>query len=362
MLKYRGSRLVRIGVLGAVLAVLVVAVGLSPERFVAWATSVRYHAVFGDAGGLETGNDVVVSGTKVGSVSGITLKRGRAMVDFTVKATVRLKSDTTAHIRTGTLLGKRIVVLESAGVGSLEPMSTIPLTRTSSPYSLTDAVSELTTNVAATDTTQLNQSLDTLSATLDRIRPQLGPAFDGLTRMSRSLNARNQSLRELLSSASDVTKVLAERGQQVNALILNANTLLEVLVERRQAIVDLLANTKALASQLSGLVADNEHELAPTLDRLNEVLAMLEKNRDNITKAIPGLAKSSQTTGEAVSSGAYYNAFISNLPQGQFLKPLLDGVFGIQPRSLVPLPDCGTDGNCYNREETPPPNLPAAPR
>jgi phospholipid/cholesterol/gamma-HCH transport system substrate-binding protein len=362
MLKYRGKHLVRAGVLGVVLAALVVAVGLAPERLVAWATSVRFHAAFGDAGGLETGNDVMVSGTKVGSVSNITLDRGRALVDFTVRSTVRLKSDTTAHIRTGSLLGKRILVLESAGTGALEPLSTIPVTRTSSPYSLTDAVRELTTNVAATDTGQLNQSLDTLSNTLDRIRPQLGPTFDGLSRLSRSLNERNQSLRELLSSASDVTKVLAERGQQVNTLILNANTLLEVLVERRQVIVDLLANTKALASQISGVVADNEHELAPTLDKLNEVSAMLEKNRDNITKAIPGLAKSSQTTGEAVSSGAYYNAFISNLPQGQFLKPLLDGVFGIQPRSLVPLPDCGVDGDCYNREETPPPNLPPAPR
>jgi phospholipid/cholesterol/gamma-HCH transport system substrate-binding protein len=362
MLKYRGKHLIRSGIIGIVLAMLVVAVGLAPERLVAWATSVRYQAVFGDAGGLESGNDVMVSGTKVGSVTRISLERGTAMVDFTVKSTVRLRSDTTAHIRTGTLLGKRVLALESAGTGSLQPLSTIPLSRTSSPYSLTDAVSELTTNVAATDTTQLNQSLDTLSATLDRIRPQLGPAFDGLSRMSRSLNERNQSLRELLSSASDVTKVLAERGQQVNTLILDANTLLEVLVERRQAIVDLLANTKALASQLSGLVADNEHELAPTLDKLNEVLAMLEKNRDNITKAIPGLAKSSQTTGEAVSSGSYYNAFISNLPQGQFLKPLLDGVFGIQPRSLFPFPDCGVDGDCHNREETPPLNLPAAPR
>jgi phospholipid/cholesterol/gamma-HCH transport system substrate-binding protein len=348
--------------MGVVLALLVVAVGLAPERLVAWATSVRFQAVFGDAGGLESGNDVMVSGTKVGSVSSIALERGTAIVNFTVKSTVRLKSDTTAHIKTGSLLGKRILVLESEGTEPLEPLSTIPITRTSSPYSLTDAVSELTTNVSATDTAQLNQSLDTLSATLDRIGPQLGPAFEGLSRMSRSLNERNQSLRELLSSASDVTKVLAERGEQVNTLILNANTLLEVLVERRQAIVDLLANTKALATQLSGVIADNEQELAPTLDRLNDVSAMLERNRDNITKAIPGLAKSSQTTGEAVSSGAYYNAFISNLPQGQFLKPLLDGIFGIQPRSLVPLPDCGVDGDCYNREETPPPNLPPAPR
>jgi phospholipid/cholesterol/gamma-HCH transport system substrate-binding protein len=201
-----------------------------------------------------------------------------------------------------------------------------------------------------------------LSQTLDQIAPQLGPAFDGLSRLSRSLNERNESLRELLSTASSVTDVLAQRGQQVNTLILDANSLLGVLVERRQAIVDLLANTTAVAKQLTGLVADNEKELAPTLDRLNSVAAMLEKNRDNLAKAIPGLAKSSQTTGEAVSSGAFYNAFISNLPQGQFLKPFLDAAFGIQPRSLFPFPTCGDDGDCYNREETPPPHLPEAPR
>ena len=74
--------------------------------------------------------------------------------------------------------------------------------RTSSPYSLTDAVSELTANTAGTDTETLNQSLDTLSATLDQIAPQLGPTFDGLTRLSRSLNSRNESLGELLKTAA----------------------------------------------------------------------------------------------------------------------------------------------------------------
>ena len=71
-----------------------------------------------------------------------------------------------------------------------------------------------------------------------------------------------------------------------------------MLVERRQAIVNLLANTSAVAKQLSGLVADNEKELAPTLEKLNSVTAMLEKNRDNIAKALPGLAKYEITQGE----------------------------------------------------------------
>ena len=113
---------------------------------------------------------------------------------FTVDGKVQLGSDTTAHIRTGTLLGQRVLTLESAGSGRLRPHDVIPMSRTSSPYSLTDAVSDLTTNTAGTDTETLNQSLDTLSATLDQIAPQLGPTFDGLTRLSQSLNSRNETL------------------------------------------------------------------------------------------------------------------------------------------------------------------------
>ena len=110
----------------------------------------------------------------------------------------------------------------------------------------------------------------------------MGPTFDGLTRLSRAINSRGETLDALLKSAANVTGILSAHSQQVNTLILDGNVLLEVLVQRRNAISQLLANVSAVAKELSGLVADNESKLAPTLDRLNSVAAMLEKNRDNI--------------------------------------------------------------------------------
>ncbi|WP_102142331.1 MCE family protein [Mycobacterium hubeiense] len=366
MLKYRGSQLVRAGFIGVVLIILVIAVGLQPERLLQWATALRYQALFTEAGGVTVGNDVTVSGIKVGSVSSVKLENGDALVGFTVDGKYALGSDTTAHIRTGTLLGERVLALESAGSGTLDPRDTIPTSRTSSPYSLTDAVSDLTTNTAGTDTDMLNQSLDTLAATLDQIAPQLGPTFDGLSRLSQSLNNRNESLAELLRTAGDVTGILSERSQQVNTLILNANDLIAVLNERRQAIVSLLASVSAVSKELTGLVADNEHQLAPALERLNSVTAMLEKNRDNLAKMLPGAAKYYLTQGEIVSNGAYYNALVPNLVFGQILQPFLDYAFGFRrgvnagqppdtagPRAELPFPvnsipqpgDLPNDGN-----------------
>ena len=357
MLKYRGSRLIRSGFIGVVLIVLVIAVGLQPQALLSWATSIHYRALFAEAGGLATGNDVKVSGVKMGTVTDVELSHGKALVSFTLDSTVRLGSSTTAHIRTGTVLGARMLTLEPAGTDTLPAAGTIPLSHTSSPYSLTNAVSDFTTNTAGTDTGSLTQSLDTLSDTIDQIAPQLGPTFDGLSRLSQTLNSRNESLGKLLKNAADVTGILSQRSAQVNTLLLNANDLLGVLDDRRYAIVNLLANTSALSVQLSGLVADNEKQLAPTLQKLNTVTAMLEKNRDNIAEALKGLAKYQVTQGESVSNGFYYNAFVGNLIPSQTLQPFLDYAFGFRrgtnagqppdnagPRAEFPWPHNGIPG------------------
>jgi phospholipid/cholesterol/gamma-HCH transport system substrate-binding protein len=352
MLKYRASNLIRAGFMGVVLAILVIAVGLQPERLLAYATSLQYKALFSEAGGISVGNDVTLAGIKVGAVTDISLDNGDALVSFTINNKYPLGSETSAHIKTGTLLGERVLTLESEGSGKLNRTDPIPVTRTSSPYSLSDAVGDLTSNTEGTDTAQLNQSLDTLSSTLDQIAPRLGPTFDGLTRLSQSLNSRNETLGELLKTASDVTGILSERSGQVNSLILNANDLLAVLVERRQAIVDLLANTSAVSKQLVGLVADNEKELAPALEHLNKVNEVLVRNRDNLAKAIPGAAKYQTTLSEAVSSGFYYTAYVPNFQPWQLFQPFLDYAFGFRrgafgdgqppsqagPRAELPLP------------------------
>jgi phospholipid/cholesterol/gamma-HCH transport system substrate-binding protein len=314
------------------------------------ATAIRHQALFAESAGIATGNSVLVSGIKVGTVTDVSLDDGNALVTFLVDGKVRLGSQTTAHIRTGSLLGARILTLEPAGTGTMHSTEVIPLTRTSAPYSLTEAVTDLTTDVAATNTDTLNRSLNTLSTTIDQIAPELGPAFDGLSRLSRAINARGQTLDDLLKSATNVTGIISERSQQINALILNGNDLLGVLVARRDAISELLANTSAVARQLSGLVADNESKLAPTLDKLNSVTKMLEKNRDNISKALPGLKKYELTSGETVSNGYYYDAYVPNLLIPELLQPFFDYYFGFRrgdpnmPRAMFPWPINGIPG------------------
>ena len=165
----------------------------------------------------------------------------------------------------------------------------------------------------------------------------MGPTFDGLTRLSHTLNSRNENLSDLFKSASDVSGVLSERSQQVDTLILNANDRLRA-AGRRQEIVRLLAKTSVVAKQLTGLVHDNEANLAPTLERLNRVTAVLEKNRDNIGKALPGLAKFEITVGEGISSIYAYSAFVPNVSIPQLFQPFIDYLWGFRTFDTAAVP------------------------
>ena len=83
-----------------------------------------YTAYFADAGGINPGNDVYVSGIKVGKVQAVTLASDTAKVAFTVDRHVNVGNGSLAAIRTETILGQRAVAVTPAGSGVA---TTIPL-------------------------------------------------------------------------------------------------------------------------------------------------------------------------------------------------------------------------------------------
>ena len=357
MLRYRGMQLIRTGFIGVVLVVLVILVGLSPEKLSSWTTSVRYQALFDDAGGLAAGNDVTISGIKVGSVSNVALQGRNAVVTFTLDGTVSLGSDTTAHVRTGTLLGERVLTLESKGDGTMRPMDVIPVSRTASPYSLTEAVSELTTNTAGTDTGSLNQSLDTLSGTLDQLAPQLGPTFDGLTRLSQAINDRDDTLGAAAQGRrrrhqdpvgpQPAGEHADSQRQRSGRGALRAAPRDRRVARPHVGIVE--AAVRCDPRQRAAAGADAGQAQCGDGD--------LEKNRDNIGKALPGLAKFQTTLGETIGNGPYYQAYVPNLDIAEILQPFLDYAFGFRrgtnagqppdnagPRAELPFPYNGIPG------------------
>lgn len=327
--------MVTIGVVGLVLAVAIALSALQFERLPFIRGGTTYTAYFADAGGLIPGDDVEVAGIRSGRVEDVSLDGAKVLVRFTLDEKIVLGDKTTAQIKTNTVLGRKSLGVNPAGSGALRTDDTIPLERTTSPYSLNDALSELTGTVQELDLDRVNQTLDVLSEAFADTPAPLRAALDGVTALSRSINARDQALSDLLGRAQNVTKILADRGDRINALLVDGNQLLGELEQRRTAIGQLIVYINALSQQLSGLVADNEAQLKPALDKLNSVLDLLQRNRDNLTAALEGLGPFSAALGEQVGSGPYFNAYVVNA-SSETLQPLVDALVWPQhlPESL----------------------------
>lgn len=328
---------VRVGVVGIAITTSVVLASLQYQDLQFVKSGVGYSAVFEDAGGLASGDEVNAAGVKIGTVSGITVERGYARVDFTLDESVGLGESTSAAITTMSLLGKRAVSLDLEGDGRIPVGGQIPLQRTRSAYSLPDVLGDLTTTVEDINLDQLSASLDEVGNVLADSAPNLRPALDGVARISDSVNRRDETLRALLADANEVAGVLAERGPQVNTLLVEGNELLGELARRQAALGEVITNISAVSEQLSGLVHDNEAQLNPVLVKLNTVVGILQKNKDNLAQGIDGLGTYVGTLGDTVASGPFYYAYIQNLLPAQYTQPLINAVFGLPPAPL-PIP------------------------
>jgi phospholipid/cholesterol/gamma-HCH transport system substrate-binding protein len=321
----------RLGLLGTFLIAALVLSALNVSALPYLFSGSTYRALFVDTGGLKTGGTVEVAGIASGEVTNIEIEGDAVAVSFSVDGKIALGSDTRVDIVTATVLGTKHLRVTPAGTGRIGPKDTIGVDHTSSPYQLTDVLGDLADTTERIDTDQLADSMRVLTSTLQQTPDDLKAALDGVSRLSTTIASRDDSLRRLLATAQQVTGVLSSRSDQVNTLIVDANTVLNELNIRRAVIDRLFDNVTALATELTGLVADNRAQLAPTLASLQSVLDVLTANKANIGSAIEKLAPYVTELGEAVSSGPFFNSYIQNLIPGQIIDPFIRAALGLPP-------------------------------
>ena len=317
------DKTIRTGIFGIVVVACVVMVAFGYSSLPFYPQGKSYEAYFADAGGISPGNDVNVSGIAVGKVSGVALAGDVAKVTFTVNRKVRLGDQTLASIKTDTVLGERSLAVTPQGGGWV---TSIPVGRTTVPYTLNMALQDLGQNASELDKGQLNQALGVLTDSLRDATPELRRTLDGVAALSRSINANDEALGQLLARAKSVTKVLADRAGQVNQLINDGNLLFAALDERRAALSNLIAGIDEVSQQISGFVADNRREFGPALRKLNLVLDNLLERREHISQALRRLPPYATALGESVGSGSGFSVSLPNslpnIPQAELLLDL----------------------------------------
>jgi phospholipid/cholesterol/gamma-HCH transport system substrate-binding protein len=206
------------------------------------------------------------------------------------------------------------LALEPAGGGELEEGATIPAARTTSPYDVVEAFEGLAETSAQIDTDQLAQALTTMADLTRNTPDEFRAALDGLSRLSANVAEKDAQIDELLTNLERVSTVLDERDQDIIALMRDSDVLFRALVARREAVHDLLVSSTTLSKELSTLVRQSRADLEPALAHLENVVAVLNKNEDNLDSSLRLMAPFYRVFANTLGTGPWFDTWISNFP------------------------------------------------
>jgi phospholipid/cholesterol/gamma-HCH transport system substrate-binding protein len=331
----QGSNRVRNGLMTIVILLLVVGVGQSFASVPMLFATPSYYAQFKDAAGIKPGDKVDMAGVPVGLVRSLQIQGDKVVVEFTLGSN-QIGKGSRAAIRTDTILGRKNIEIENRGAETLRSRGVLPLGQNSTPYQIYDAFFDVTKAASGWNIDTVKGSLNLLSETIDQTYPHLSAALDGVKRFSDTIGKRDEQFKHLLANANKIATVFGDRSEQINRLLVNAQSLLAAVNERGQSITYLLEHVSAFEAELQGFINDNPN-LHGVSEELRVVSDMLNQRKSDLAESLVLISRFAASLGEALSSGPYFKAMITNLLPYWVLQPWLDAAFkkrGIDPEQF----------------------------
>jgi phospholipid/cholesterol/gamma-HCH transport system substrate-binding protein len=289
-------------------------------------------AVFSDTGGLTTGQDVRVAGVRSGRVTGIhpDFQHGHVVVTMEVNSGIHLGADTHADVELSTLLGGRYVKLSGpVGHPYLENLSSgrrqIPLTRTSVPFTVTDALQNATKFTDTIDAKTIGKLLDETAKIKTPTSAKLQQMLTNFNTLAGLLNDDAPQIKDLIAKSKQLTGTLAAKDTQLRQIIDAGQTLLNALVARRDELRQSLGQGSQLVRTLTATIDQHQKDLDNLLSSLHLLSTKLAVNMDALNTDLSLLGPTFTLVGGVKSPSK----------NDHWLEALLTGLGPLQPPGPV---------------------------
>lgn len=295
------------GLVGAVVGLLIAAgvLVLSVSNF----GTTTYTASLANTGGLRKGEDVEVHGVSEGKVTSVKLVGDHVEVKFALSKSIDLGSRTTGSVKVATLLGSHYLQIEPQGTGELAD-KTIPMDRTTVPYNLQDVIEKGSGALEDLDPPLLAKALTQMASTLDSSQQQIGPALQGVARLSEAISNRSNQIGALLVSARNVSTQLSDSSADIIGLMKQTNLVVSEVTARRAAIHRLLVETTGLSRALTAIVTATKGKLKPALTDINAVVDTLNAEGAKLQTLLTTLAPAVRYVANATGNGPYLDLYL----------------------------------------------------
>jgi phospholipid/cholesterol/gamma-HCH transport system substrate-binding protein len=292
--------------------------------------STSYHAIFHDATGLLVGDDVRVSGVRVGTISGIKLVRQpgtpdpktapfAADVSFTVAASRPLTSWVLAKLRFRNLVGQRYLAIEQGseipGVAerTLKAHDTIPISQTTDALDLTTLFAGFKPLFAGLDPKEINS----LSLQVIQTLQGEGGTVDALLQQTAQLTSaiadKDKVIGDLVDNLSSVLDTLGQRDQKLSELIIQLQRWVTGLSGDRKTIGESITGINDLAASTTGLLVKSRPQLKQDVIDLTGLAQTLNAGSSTIDGILQRFPNKIAALTRTATYGSWFNFYLCSL-------------------------------------------------
>lgn len=276
-------------------------------------TKEKYHAVFTDATRLAAGDDVRISGVKVGQVDAVRLQHERyAKVDFELDNGRKIAAASTARIKYRNLIGQRYLALNvtTGDPGrTLSPGGTIPVSHTTPALNLTTLFNGFQPLFQALNPSDVNK----LATEVIQVLQGEGGTVDGLLADTASLTAKIASkdkvIGKLISNLNTVLDTINAHSPQLSGVIAQLQHLVSGLSTQRKPIGDAVQALDGLTNTTSNLLDSARPDLHKDIEQLGALSKRLGDAGPMVNKAISSAPDRLRQFTRTVSYGSWFNFF-----------------------------------------------------
>ncbi|MGW4110969.1 MCE family protein [Actinosynnema sp. NPDC004786] len=275
--------------------------------------TVAYTARFTDVTALAEGDDVRMSGVKVGQVESLELVDDRFVdVGFSVADGRRLSADVTATVKYRNLVGQRYVALEQpAGRvdATLPPGGLIPVERTTPALDLTALFNGFKPLFQALNPEDVNK----LSLEIVQVLQGEGGTVESLLAHTASLTtalaAKDDVIGEVVENLNAVLETVESRDDRLDALLTSMRQLVSGFAADRQPIGDAITGLAALSDSTASLLEQGRQPLKDDIAALG-LLAGTLGDAPELEPFLRTLPVKFEAIGRTASYGSWLNFYL----------------------------------------------------
>lgn len=279
------------------------------------ATTVNYTAKFDDVSGLRVGDDVRVAGVRIGRVVSIEIEGDGASVLIAVDREQPLLESTKLVMRYQNLLGQRyLAMVQGDDRGDRQQAgSTIPLSRTSAGFDLTELLNGFRPLFEALRPADVNR----LATSVVRVLQGEGGTVETLLRetakLTNFLADRDQVIGQVLDGLTPVLTDLAGQGNELRSTVVELRRLVTGLAADRKSIGTSVAGMSELISSTSSLLEDLRGPLTQSVRDFNAVMSLFLKNKTDFVTALRSFGGVLGGLARIGSYGSRLNVYLCSL-------------------------------------------------